>query len=822
MSDAMWAQSLESTKSQLERLEGKSRRLACRYCVYSESIGGASKEFNEIEQSLRQPDTLSDPLIFSYELFHNESKVEAIFPFWSELLTPRIKETDLKNLAKESRQLFQQTFEREYKFITEELLDILFDGEENAKKLLGVNETFEGRDAIPQRLWTLILFRLATLKISGSRLRLSQTDSEGDAFQTLWPFSRVSGDIVQKVYSYEMVPLCEPNSEQVIYFPAYCRGRGWILSEIQGTLHWDGENGNVTDNVVMRFSPPFVLQSIAPISPDTASSTMFGWSGQHNGFPTITVFQQDGDELTEMASMRFSEVRSSIDGEDKRGENTKRFMPYVPLPPLFLDGKTDIQTIYRPKPFEKVHVGTIPQTGIRIGLQFDRNHKPADPSQLSSIKIARLNIKFAQLPPQEEPPKQEAAESDEERIVRDSMHCYSHDAPRLQRDLLYFGSDWTTEAESYEEPDDDEEMEETFLKTDEYGDWIKVNQYGKVTSVPTATVKTRMIRLENAEKLLKAIHRGEDHLALGDDLGVDAYWDYLPQQRITNVVQEIDGLFDASIKAVDLALVKGKEWFRRVIEQTAPLFNEVWKDGIFTSEKSQRLDSQLRKVNLDSTSDNPQKISSESPKAKKTMRDYSEEDKEKMIDRAIAFKRRNQWASNVFVAIFVARKWEGFKNNHLTRLGEKGRHSSRYKRFVKSLKKETESNMTVQRGESDNTTPEQEAELREYDELVSGYLVKIGVPVNLIQSEHQKFIVIDYLTNSINGFDQALSNVIFGEAYTMENEGHVQYSEEERDDDDDKSSKKGWLSSQNYVPTEKDIRAFVKTWVEERNCAMDK
>lgn len=135
--------------------------------------------------------------------------------------------------------------------------------------------------------------------------------------------------------------------------------------------------------------------------------------------------------------------------------------------------------------------------------------------------------------------------------------------------------------------------------------------------VPYISAKMQMIRLEDAEKLLKAINRGEDYLDPDFDIDLDLHCDYLPRQRISNVVQELDSLFDASIMAIDLALVKGKEWFGQVIEKTAPIFNNAWKDGVFTLEKNKRfLESVAGIVNLHTSfpdentgADKPQKES---------------------------------------------------------------------------------------------------------------------------------------------------------------------------------------------------------------------
>ncbi len=276
------------------------------------------------------------------------------------------------------------------------------------------------------------------------------------------------------------------------------------------------------------------------------------------------------------------------------------------------------------------------------------------------------------------------------------------------------------------------------------------------------------IRLDEAERMLAAIERGEDfHF---QDIGRMASW--LPQQRITNVVQFFDNLFEASSKAVNLILSKGREWGILNMEQTAPIFNRAWVGGIFDSKTCEHLLANLHTLKFNNDKCEPPTAKSTKSSAKKTMRDYSDEEKKQMIDLAIAFKRKYPWATNVVVAHLVARKWKIFKNEHLSRLGTGQKHSKRYKNFLNSLKSEEKSNVTIQQGISCNTTPEDEATFNECDAQLTEYLVKMGVPVEM--ANNKRHDVIDYLTKKLPGFDRALSDVVLDETYKPENHDQIE------------------------------------------------
>lgn len=121
-------------------------------------------------------------------------------------------------------------------------------------------------------------------------------------------------------------------------------------------------------------------------------------------------------------------------------------------------------------------------------------------------------------------------------------------------------------------------------------------------------------------------------------------------------------MFQASLRAVEIISQLGFEQTIKNLRCTAPHFNNVWSDGVFSSEKAQELHSQIKGIGMrllaennartarkNSTIETPpgmiktQQIVGEVSNPEKTMRDYSEEDKEKMIDRAIALKRKYPW-----------------------------------------------------------------------------------------------------------------------------------------------------------------------------------
>ena len=149
------------------------------------------------------------------------------------------------------------------------------------------------------------------------------------------------------------------------------------------------------------------------------------------------------------------------------------------------------------------------------------------------------------------------------------------------------------------------------------------------------------IRLDEAEQLLRYYATNENceipkRIMMGYNYA-------LPQQRITNVVQILDDLFDASIKTIDLILVKGREWVRQIVEKTAPILNDTWKDGIFTSEKCNVLTHLLSKVIRNSKSnvaDSPQKEEQKKVPRKKKDR-YSQKEWEEIFALAFLFVRIN-------------------------------------------------------------------------------------------------------------------------------------------------------------------------------------
>lgn len=113
--------------------------------------------------------------------------------------------------------------------------------------------------------------------------------------------------------------------------------------------------------------------------------------------------------------------------------------------------------------------------------------------------------------------------------------------------------------------------------------------------------------------------------------------------------------------AIDLALVKGKEWFRQVIEKTAPIFNGVWKDGLFSQEKCQNLLGQLRiqSESMD-TNEEGQTSSEESnapdrPKAK-NRHSYPPEFRKEMAQLGISIVKQYPWEDNVSKLTRLAKK----------------------------------------------------------------------------------------------------------------------------------------------------------------------
>lgn len=72
-----------------------------------------------------------------------------------------------------------------YQTIAEELLDVIFGSEEEARRLLGFTEDQVGSST----LWTSVLFRLATQRIDGFGLSPLGARKDEEVFQTLWPMA---------------------------------------------------------------------------------------------------------------------------------------------------------------------------------------------------------------------------------------------------------------------------------------------------------------------------------------------------------------------------------------------------------------------------------------------------------------------------------------------------------------------------------------------------------------------------------------------------------------------------------------------------------
>lgn len=287
------------------------------------------------------------------------------------------------------------------------------------------------------------------------------------------------------------------------------------------------------------------------------------------------------------------------------------------------------------------------------------------------------------------------------------------------------------------------------------------------------SVWTVPIRLEDAENLLEFYARNDED---ADSPELPNCPGPLPQQRITNVVQELDSLFDASIMAIDLALVKGREWFRQVVEKTAPVFNAVWNDGLFTAQKNAQL---LKKLEvaiaiMQSVAEGGRTdVPTPDKEPKPSIEDYDTAKRKEILNYALGIQRQHpEIATNIRIAKIVAEKYAGFRNFHFNRWKEEC--GIDFTAEAKAIRKAFMKGHPLPTAQSTSSKADAEAEMKEIFEMFRGIQKLPEMTVEQFRETHPPG---SYMNDKFLTF--------YEEKTDCDIKGHRQLEEDLDEDEDD-------------------------------------
>lgn len=572
--DKLWRENLETKRDQLVALAA-SERLGCVSGVFSpdpirrDDPHWDASDFNELFQlSLCE---------FKYctEVIGNRYRLEALYPFM------------MKNAGGTSRsggwQDFPSLYNNKYTGIANDLLRLIFGDAATAEHCLGLQE---GVSLAPRELWTIVLFRLAALKIDNLTCT-DQLQSE-HTFQTVWPQIRQEDDEVEGLY--ESLKLSPDSDSPVLYSPYPYVGSVAILHEATGMLRADSteesKTGNCEIECTLQFSPPLTLFVPSHRANGSDSTLPFALSRFGTLPPRVTIRRNDNETI--LVDSRIVSLCCFAHGDENSCENR--------------ENRSEVT--FHILATSRLHVWT-----RRLAFCPARHEEQNIPLHISLTFDGGLNSS----------------------AIPQSIESES---ARLKIDL-----------------------NESFMPNGTTSNFHLV----PLATGSLAERDAEIIRLDEAERMLSAIESGgEFHIQ-----GIGRTHGWLPKQRITNIVQVIDDLFDASAKAVDLTLVKGKEWFRQVIERTAPYFNAVWEDGIFTIKKKNELLSVFSRlqescISIHSKSLEEKPIPSAAGPTKKKRCRFTKEEWKKIIDLALLFLRIDPTIpSNEKLAALVSKVYSG-------------------------------------------------------------------------------------------------------------------------------------------------------------------
>ena len=193
--------------------------------LYPEYVQGAFDD--EVPKYPCSRPSKVQPVLINWRLNH----IEALYPYFT-------------REGKNSDQPDRDVYCKEYEALTKQMLNLVFCGMDNARKLLCLPSWLDD----PLAIWGRFLFQLAWVHIPNSGLFTSNSTGENDTFQTLWPKSDPPWGVVTGE------TISEFNNRK-LYRPESTSGVIWAIDSMEGGFNIDGESKISR----LEFRPPLNL-----------------------------------------------------------------------------------------------------------------------------------------------------------------------------------------------------------------------------------------------------------------------------------------------------------------------------------------------------------------------------------------------------------------------------------------------------------------------------------------------------------------------------------------------------------------------------------